>query len=574
MIQKDRKDFSAKLGVYQEGVTAALAEMQRDRIIPRIWAHDHTVWEPEPVEITNRLGWLHSPEAMLETIPRLHALAEQLRAEGFRHALLLGMGGSSLAPEVFRRTFGVGEGYLDLAILDSTDPDAVKDWGNRLDLSRTLFIVSTKSGGTVETFSFFKYFYQQLASYVGKERVGDHFIAITDPGSGLAEIAQKHDFRATFLNDPNIGGRYSALTYFGLVPAALIGADLKTLLERASTAASNCKESIDQNEGVNLGAHLGAILGELAKAGRDKLTLVTSTPISSFADWVEQLVAESTGKDGTGILPVVGESPGTTDVYGNDRLFVNLRMDGDSTHDEMLNALKANGHPVVRLELKDAYDLGAQIFYWEMATAVAGYRLGIHPFDQPNVEAAKVQARKMVSAYHSEGKLPEPTPDLQLGEITIYLDQKSRIVGNNPGEILNAFLHQAQPGDYVAMQAYVQPGPEMDEMLGKLRERIRSHTQLATTIGYGPRFLHSTGQLHKGDAGNGLFIQFTSQLQGDVAIPDEADLPDSSMSFGVLKLAQALGDRQALLDNRRRIIRIHLGERPVASLETILKQLI
>ena len=573
MIQQEGIKFSAKLGVYQESVTTALSEMQRDRIIPRIWAHDHTVWKPEPVEIANRLGWLHSPEAMLETISNLHALAKQLRAEGYRQALLLGMGGSSLAPEVFRKTFGVGEGYLDLAILDSTDPDAVKDWLNRLDLSRTLYIVSTKSGGTVETFSFFKYFYQQLISHIGKKRVGDHFIAITDPGSGLADISQKHDFRATFLNDPNIGGRYSALTYFGLVPAALIGADLKTLLERASTAASNCKKSIDQNEGINLGAHIGAILGEMAKAGRDKLTLVTSAQISSFSDWVEQLVAESTGKNGKGILPVVAESPGTADVYGNDRLFVNLRMDGDSTHDVMLNGLEAIGHPVVRLELKDAYDLGAQIFFWEMATAVAGYRLGIQPFDQPNVEAAKFQARKMVSAYHSEGRLPELTPDLQFGEIAIYLDQKSHISGNNAGEVLKAFLYQAQPGDYVAIQAYVQPGPEMDEILGRLRERIRSHTKLATTIGYGPRFLHSTGQLHKGDAGNGVFIQFTSQVQGDVAIPDEADLPDSSMSFGVLKLAQALGDRQALLDNGRRIIRIHLGEEPVYALGTILKQL-
>jgi glucose-6-phosphate isomerase len=335
--------------MYQAAVDAALAEMAENRVIHRIWAHDHTVWKPEPMDITNRLGWLHTAEVMLENVPRLEELAKAIRAKGYTQALLLGMGGSSLAPEVFRKTFGVKEGYLDLAVLDSTDPGAVLAHAERLDPVRTLFIVATKSGTTVETLSFFKFFYNRVAEAVGADRAGEHFIAITDPGSKLADLAERYGFRATFLNAPNIGGRYSALSYFGLVPAVLVGVDVPRLLDRALAVASGCESCVAA--GDNLGAWLGAILGELAKAGRDKVTFAISPAIASFGDWVEQLIAESTGKEGRGILPVVGEPLGSPEVYGNDRLFVYLRLDGsaglttggDETHDAALAALEAAG---------------------------------------------------------------------------------------------------------------------------------------------------------------------------------------------------------------------------------------
>jgi transaldolase/glucose-6-phosphate isomerase len=571
-LKKGTKAFHSQLGLYHEQVDAALEEIQRDRIIPRIWEHDYTVWKSEPDEITNRLGWLHSPAQMPSAIPGLRKLVADLRNGGYTQALLLGMGGSSLAPEMFRKTFGLRDGFLDLAVLDSTDPGAVLDWVNKLDPARTLFIVSTKSGGTVETLSFFKYFYNRITANVGRGEAGKHFIAITDPGSKLAELAEQYGFRATFLNDPNIGGRYSALSYFGLVPAALIGVDLEKLLDRAQVAACNCDSSNDPLAGDNLGGQLGVILGELAKAGRDKLTLVASPFIASFADWVEQLLAESTGKNGKGIIPVVGETLGAPDVYGDDRLFVNLQLKSDTRRDKSLQVLEQAGHPVVRLELNDLYDLGAQFFTWEMATAVAGHHLGIHPFNQPDVEAAKVLARQMVASYQTQGALPEPNPDFQDGEISVYYDGPDFEVTNTSGVSLHSFLHLARAGTYVAIQAYVQPTPTVDHLLALLRTRIRAETRSATTVGYGPRFLHSTGQLHKGDAGKGLFIQFTSDPVQDVAIPDAGGSQASSISFGVLKLAQALGDRQALLNKGRRVIRFHLGKDAQTGLKQLLEQ--
>lgn len=571
-LKKSSKTFRASLGPYQEQVDAALRDVRRDRIIARIWEHDYTVWDSKPDEITNRLNWLHSPERMPAVIAGLQALTQDLLDEGYTHALLLGMGGSSLSPETFYKSFGIREGFLDLAVLDSTDADAVSDWATQLDPARTLFIVSTKSGGTVETFSFFKYFYNLVADITGRHQAGQHFIAITDPDSKLAEIAGEYSFRATFVNDPNIGGRYSALSYFGLVPAALIGVDLEMLLDRAQVAASNCDSSNCPYEGDNLGGHLGVILGELAKVGRNKLTLVTSPALTSFADWVEQLIAESTGKNGQGIVPVVGETVGAPNVYRDDRLFVYLRLKSDSTHDEALRILEQAGHPVVILELNDLYDLGFQFFLWEMATAIAGYRLGIHPFNQPDVEAAKILARKMIAAYQTQGALPTQAPDFQDDEISIYYDSPEFESTHTPGESLHSFLRLAQSGAYVAIHAYVQPTPDMDRLLNLLRTHIRMNTRLATTIGYGPRFLHSTGQLHKGDAGKGLIIQFTSEPIQDVAIPDKGGSESSSISFGVLKLAQALGDRSALLNNNRRVIRFHLGKDARAGVKRLLEQ--
>ena len=545
---RNATNLTANLGDYQNAVDKALADLKTKRIIERIWAGDHTVWKPEPTEISNRLGWLRIAEAMQAELDRLRELGGSLREEGITHALLLGMGGSSLAPEVFAKTFGPATDGLELAVLDSTDPSAVLAFDQRLDPAKTVYIVSTKSGGTVETLSFFKYFYNRAVSTLGRAQAGHHFIAITDPGSRLADTAARFSFRRTFLNDPNIGGRYSALSFFGLVPAALVGLDVEQLLERAVSAAQASQEPDCE------AARLGAIMGELAKAGRDKLTLITSPEVASFGDWVEQLIAESTGKEGTGILPVVAEPLGPPQVYGDDRLFVHLALPADSAQAQPVADLEAAGHPVIRLKLSDLYDLGEQFFIWELATAVAGQRLDIQPFDQPNVESAKVLARDMVDAYHQSGQLPELTPALEADGIRVY----GNAVASSPTEALNIFVKQAQAGAYIAIQAYLQPTPETDAALLKIRTALRDQTQLPVTVGYGPRFLHSTGQLHKGDAGRGLFIQLTADAAQDAGIPDQAGEPGSAMSFQVLKLAQALGDRQALIDGGRHVLRLHL----------------
>lgn len=533
--------ISVDLGDHQGTVDTALAEIRDNHVVKRIWQHDHTVWRADPSEITNRLGWLHLPENMPEQVGRIMGLVEAVRNDGYTHALLLGMGGSSLAPEMFASVFGQSADGPKLAVFDSTDPDMLRDRAGDLDLPKTLFIVATKSGGTVETLSAFKYFYNQLLETIDETAAGRHFIAITDPGSSLAELASQYGFRDTFLNDPNIGGRYSALSFFGLVPAALVGVDLTILLDRAQRLACNAQSCNCPVGGDNAGVYLGAILSELAKAGRDKATIIISPAIASFGDWVEQLIAESTGKDGTGIVPVVGETPGPPDVYGNDRLFVHIRLDGEDTHDAALAAIERAGHPVVTLRVKDAYDIGGQLFLWEMATVIAGTRLGIQPFDQPNVESAKILAREMVAAYTEKGTLPA-------GETSPLTDAAFK-----------TFINQARPGDYVSIQAYVRPTPATDTALTELRLRLRDKLKLATTIGYGPRFLHSTGQLHKGDGGNGLFIQFTSEAIQDVPIPDEAGRPTAAMTFGVLKYAQALGDAQALRNAGRRVICFDLG---------------
>ncbi len=539
---------------YQRAAEAALEELAEEGIVARIWNHDHTVWKPEPKEITNRLGWLHIVEAMKGQLSRLDELVASVRQAGYRDVLLLGMGGSSLAPEVFSHVFGREDDPLHLKVLDSTDPGAVLAHAGRLDPEKTLFIVATKSGSTVETLSFFKFFYNWTADALGADRAGAHFVGITDPGSKLVALAEEYDFREVFLNEPNIGGRYSVLSYFGLVPAALVGVEVETLLERAAEAVAACKR--DPAGGENPGAGLGAVLGELTQAGRDKVTFVASPPLANFADWIEQLIAESTGKDGTGILPVVGEPPGPPDAYRDDRVFVYLRLDGDETHDAALQALEDAGQPVILLRLRDRYDLGQQFFLWEFAVAVAGHRLGIQPFNQPNVESAKVRAREMVAAYQESGSLPpdEPAPL----EVEVLLEFLDRPTEGSPAP------HSGQ--SYVALQAYVQPTAESDAALQVLRTGLRDRFKLATTVGYGPRFLHSTGQLHKGDAGHGLFVQFTSDAGQDAPIPDQAGSSGSSITFGVLKMAQALGDKQALEDAGRRVIRFHLGRDVVGGL--------
>ncbi len=541
--------FLARLGGYEEAVETALRRLDRDRVVRRIWAHDHTVWKPEPTEISNRLGWLHAPERMQGALERLTELVAAVRADGYTEVLLLGMGGSSLAPALFAQVWGQAGG-LPLTVLDSTDPGAVLAQAERLDPARTLVIVATKSGRTVETLSLLRYFYTWMVRAVGWDRAGDHFIAITDPGSPLVGKAKQFRFRTTFLNDPQIGGRYAALSFFGLVPAALVGVDVGLLLERSFTAACACDACVGAAE--NQGVRLGAVLGELARAGRDKLTLLVSPTMAALGDWIEQLVAESTGKEGRGLLPVVGEPPGPPEVYGADRFFVQVLLEGEaSSYVQALETLAAAGHPWVQLRLHNPYDLGLQFFLWEMGTAVAGHLLDINPFDQPNVEASKVLAREMVAAYLQEGALPAvdafpPRP-----------------------EVLAGFLAQGRPGDYIALQAYLRPTPETDAALQALRLRLRDRYHLATTVGYGPRFLHSTGQLHKGDRGNGLFVQFTADDPRDAPIPDQVGSEEASLTFGVLKAAQALGDLEALRQAGRRVVRLHLGADAVEALRAL-----
>jgi len=554
---------SASLGDLQATVDHALAEVTEADMARRIWARDHTVWKPEPKEISNRLGWLDMAQVMAGNVRRLRAFAEEARKASYKKALLLGMGGSSLAPEVFRKTYGVSSGYLDLVVLDSTDPGAVLACARSMTPSESLFIVSSKSGSTVEPLSFFKYFYNWVMDAVGRDQAGDHFIAITDPGSGLAALADRYRFRATFLNDPDIGGRYSALSHFGLVPAALAGVDIVRVLESGAKAMNASRPEVPPRQ--NLGLWLGVAIGEAAKAGRDKATFVLSPEMASFGDWLEQLLAESTGKEGKGVLPVVGEPLGKPEAYGSDRLFIQLRFWDDAADDGALEAIEQAGHPVVRLWLRDAYDLGGQFFLWELATAVAGQRLGINPFDQPNVDSAKEKAREMTKAYSQTGALPAERPAAVWGSIHGY----GELAGDSPRDALRDFIDGARDPSYVSLQAYVQPAVETDASLASLRMAIRDEFHLAATVGYGPRFLHSTGQLHKGDAGRGIFIQLTADDAEDVAIPDEAGSPASLLTFGVLKAAQAMGDRQALADAGRRVIRFHLGRDAVAGIKRL-----
>lgn len=529
--------FNAQLGTAETAVQNALTQLQTNHILDRIWQHDHTVWQENPTEISNRLGWLDIAPTMRHEVERLNQFTAEVKQAGYTHAILIGMGGSSLAPELFDLTFGQSSDGLELAVLDTTNPDAVRHLANTLDPHKTLFIVATKSGGTVETLSGFKYFYNWVMAAHGREKAGHHFVAITDPGSKLVTLAEKYNFRATFINNPNIGGRYSVLSFFGLLPAALVGVDVARLLDNA----------IDMMNDHATAAHLGAIMGTLAQQGRDKLTLITSPAIASFADWVEQLVAESTGKHGVGILPIVGESLASPTSYGDDRLFVHLKLAGDDKRDTAVAQLQQANHPLITITLPTIYDLGGQFFLWELATAVAGHLLHIQPFDQPNVEAAKIAARQMVQQYHQTGHIPTPqqTPP-------------------NPNTLAQ-FLAQAQKGDYIALQAYVQPTPTTLAAFRQLQNQLRHNTGLAVTFGFGPRFLHSTGQLHKGDSGNGLFIQFTSDNQHQEAIPDSAGQPESAMSFNLLIRAQALGDGQALQEANRRFLRFHItGDVPTA----------
>lgn len=554
--EKKEKSWSR----FEEKMQAAFEEARRERIVPRLWARDHTLWKPYPEGISNRLGWLESAKRMAERVGELNAFAGEIWNEGYRHCLLLGMGGASLAPFLFRKAFGVGERCPDLSVLDSTVPAEILGTAERLDPGRTLYIVSSKSGTTVETTSLFKYFFARETAALGIPGAGRNFVAITDPGSPLDGDAKRWDFRRVFHGEPDVGGRYSALSRFGLVPAALIGLDLEKLLDRAITTMRKCGSEAD-NEALRLGLWMG----EAALVGRDKLTFLLPPALAAFGDWVEQLIAESTGKEGKGILPVVGEQPGPPEAYGGDRLFVSLSLAGDEAGSAALEGLEAAGHPVLRLHLSDLYDIGGQFFLWETATAVAGWRLKVNPFDQPDVEASKELTRRFIAEYREKGGLPDEKPVAEGGGLAVF----GQVTAPDPVEALRKFLGGARPGDYIAIQAYIRQTQETDGLFSSLRKALRDRYRTATTVGYGPRYLHSTGQLHKGDGGRGLFLQITASDGRDVGIPED-DLSPGVITFGVLKAAQALADRRALEAAGRRVLRCDFGSDISAGLRRLL----
>lgn len=561
-IKTEKKRFRIFADKYQSEIDKTMMELKAERIVERIWEKDHTVWNEKPDEISNRLGWLKSPDVAEESIKDIYEFVEEIRGEGIKNALLLGMGGSSLAPEVFRLSFGVKEGYLDLTVLDSTHPQMVKEYAEKFNPKETLFIVSTKSGGTVETISFMKFFYNLTVAKVGKENTSKHFIAITDPGSGLEKIAKELNFRKIFLNDPNIGGRYSALSLFGIVPAALIGVDLEELVSRAQVMVCNSEGANCPIHGDNTPANLGVVMGLLAQKGVDNITFITSKELGSFGNWVEQLIAESTGKNGKGILPVVGEEALEPSYYSNDRLFVYLKLESDSTYDNKVNELIKSGHPVIQIELKDIYELGGEFFRWEMAVVIAGWKIGIQPFDQPNVESAKILARRLLDEYSKSGVLKEPEANFQYDGFKIYSNDNS---DNLESLIKNQFgsddiEFRSKGNQYISIQAYVKPDYEINKAIQKLRTELQKKFKSAVTIGFGPRFLHSTGQLHKGDAGKGVLIQLISESEQILSIPDEAGSDESIMSFNTLIKAQAFGDRNALIEANRKVISLLFDE--------------
>ena len=527
------------LGDYPPAVAAALAGLDADRVIARIREHDYRVWRDDPTEIVDRLGWMSIVAEMQGRIPELTAFADGVRADGYRHVVLLGMGGSSLGPEVLRRTCGRQPGYPQLLLLDSTLPSWVQAVEQVIDPARTLFLVSSKSGSSIEPNSLYAHFRERVAAVKGAA-AGANFAAITDPGTVLEKLGRDQGFRQVFLNPPEVGGRYSVLSGFGLVPAALIGVDLRQLLSRAAAMRERC--DVD-TAAANPGAWLGAAMGILARQGRDKLTLIASPGIAGFSLWVEQMLAESLGKEGSGIIPVAGEPPLPPQNYGNDRFFVYLRLatEDNAALDARVESIAAAGHPIARLDLADGYDLGAEFYRWEYATAIAGRLLNLHPFDQPDVQSAKDMTDRALEQYLAQGVWPAADTDANI----------------------SALLAQAQAGDYLAILAYLPDTPSIGESIDNIRRQVAEKYGIATTAGFGPRYLHSTGQLHKGGPNSGLFLQLTADHATEIPIPGRP------YNLNALADAQAAGDLQALRNRGRRAIRIHLGQDPAAELRRI-----
>ncbi|HEY0173930.1 MAG TPA: bifunctional transaldolase/phosoglucose isomerase, partial [Pyrinomonadaceae bacterium] len=556
---------SASLGKYADAVSAAIREAEKGDVMRRVWRKDAALWKSEEEHqkiIRNSLGWLNVADVVIGVEDDLVAFADRLREKGYKHVVLNGMGGSSLAPEVLRRTFGRQEGFPELLVLDSTDPDTVAEFRDKIDPAQTLFVVSSKSGTTTEPLMFYRYWYGEVSKV--KENPGENFLAVTDPGTKMEADATRDKFKRVFLNPSDIGGRYSALSYFGMVPAALMGVDIRKLLDRAERVVHACSQVVPAGE--NPGARLGVIIGECAKAGRDKLTIVADPKVESFGLWVEQLIAESTGKEGKGVVPVAGEPLAAPSHYGDDRLFVSIAVcRPDSETESKLKALEAAGHPVVYRTLNDAYDLGEEFFLWEIAAAVAGWRLGINPFDQPNVQESKDATKELLDAFKRDGRLQEQTVLASGGGLTIYGDDATRAALGAEGVpgLFKAHLGRVKAGDYVALLDYFEESEDVEGVVQQIRTHLRDATRCATTTGYGPRFLHSTGQLHKGGPDSGVFIQVTAADARDVEIPGEP------FTFSTLKQAQALGDFRSLSTRGRRAVRVEIGSDVTAGLRRL-----
>lgn len=546
----------SSLGGLEPQVREGLRRNQTNSITAGIWQRDPSVWSSDEAAqktISNRLGWLDAVEKMQERAGEIKEFAQGVREAGFTSVVLLGMGGSSLAPEVIYRVFGTAEGWPRFFMVDSTEPGTLEAVERRIDPARTLFLVSTKSGGTIETLSFYHYFRAKVEAVKG-ESAGENFVAITDPGSSLETLARQAGFRHLYLNMEDIGGRYSALSYFGLVPAALMGVDIDALLSKAASMAEACKQ---ESPGDNPGAWFGVALGEAWKAGRDKVTIFTSPDLDSFGLWAEQLIAESTGKEGKGLVPVTGEPVGRPSAYGRDRLFVYLCLENatDLHQDHDVHKLEAAGHPVVRFEISSREELGAEFFRWEFATAVAGHYLGINPFDEPNVSESKENTKRLLDVYVDKGRLPEVVPLVSDG-VSLYGDGEALARAGSEGTMwsaLRAFFGGVNPGDYVALLAYMPTTGEHEELFLDTRVSIRNTLRVATTFGYGPRYLHSTGQLHKGGLNKGVFALITCEPRRDFSIPGQ------NFTFGKLAKAQALGDMESLQKHNRRAIRLHIA---------------
>lgn len=540
------------LGGYQARVEERLQRWQSINFSRRLWCKDPTLWSLEPVpELGNRLGWLSLPEMVHEQLDDFTAFADEVRNEQVRHVVLLGMGGSSLAPEVFHRIFGSAPGFPELIVLDSTHPATVRTAESRIDLRHALFLVSSKSGTTIETLALFRHFWHRVEQ--GTPRPGRSFVAITDPGTPLAYLARERGFRRLFEAPPDVGGRYSALTAFGLVPAALTGVDVHRLLDRAWRMAEASAFCVPERE--NPGLVLGAALGELALAGLDKATFLASPSLEAFPAWLEQLIAESTGKNGKGIIPVVDEPPASPSAYGQDRFFVSICLDGDdsSSLDQRLKMLEAAGYPVIRIQLREKIDIGQEFFRWEVAVAAAGAAIGIHPFNQPDVEAAKELARKAMQQAGSKGQ------DHGLQGADLVAAAKHAEIG----QALKKWLAQVKPGEYMTIQAYLHSTHGTTDRLQQIRWTLLDRFGVATTLGYGPQFLHSTGQLHKGGPNTGLFLQLVYDVVDDLPVPE------TDYSVAALIQAQALGDSQALRERGRRVLRVHLGSEVARGLKQL-----
>ena len=549
-------------------VKATVADWQSGGKMKRLWNRDASLWTGD--DESKWLGWLDIVEEQTAQHEQLQKIAKEVQTRGFEHVLLLGMGGSSLCPEVLRMTFGRIPHFPTLHVLDSTDPAQVKSFEHQIDIAKTLFIVSSKSGSTLEPNIFKQYFFERTRQTVGANKAGSHFVAITDPESKMQQVAESDHFLHVFFGRPSIGGRYSALSNFGMVAAAVMGLDTKRFLSRSAEMVNACGPGTAVEE--NPGAMLGIILGVAAKSGRDKVTIVTSPGIADLGAWLEQLLAESTGKIGKGIIPVDREHLSSPQVYGNDRVFAYVRLENgtDADQDAKLAAIEKAGHPVVRISMADIYELGAEFFRWEIATAVAGSIIGINAFNQPDVEASKVATRNLTSEYEKTGSLPAETPVLEDAGVKLFTDEKNaaelaKAAGSDKSlaGYLKAHLARIKAGDYFAVLGYIQMNEEHELSLQALRHTVRDKKRVATCLGFGPRFLHSTGQAYKGGPNSGVFLQIT--CDDAVALP----VPGQKYTFGVVKAAQARGDFQVLAERGRRALRVHLGSNLKAGLSTL-----